>query len=309
MVPARLIQELQRGSYEQIVDELSVTIAESYSRFGSDSPESVHLVASFPRHAIVATDEGKFFRAEIKDIENNKRAVVKTESIDVPVLTDREQQKQFVEGAVSDAVMALLGGDEDEARTRVRELVRSADLIVGPDPIDSISEALEGLSDSERTWRRVYFENQAGIHKFMWGSSGVSHRDSPKPKYQELYSGNRVEDASGYNQAISADLQVVSEGLSKIWDGFQSSYVDYSEQDGKFYPLAIAGVNESFQEFAGDFADELRVICSLVESASKDLNPDTIRARAVLFDHVARQYPAIEIASKLIQRTSAELKS
>jgi len=73
--------------------------------------------------------------------------------------------------------------------------------------------------------------------------------------------------------------------------------------------LAIAGVNENFQEFANDFADELRILCGLAESASKDLDPDTVRARAVLFDHVARHYPAIEIASKLIQRTAAELES
>lgn len=305
-VPARLVQEMLRGSYEQMVADTSQLISESYARFGVDGPDEVHVVATFPKHAVVTTDEGRFFRVSFQDLENGGRSVVQAESMDVPVLFSRDDQIKFMRSAANEAVEALMAGDFEASRTRVRELVMSAEILTGPDPVMEMKSALEGLFDGERPWRRVYAENSNGIHRFLWGASGVTYRDAPKPKYQGIYM-SEMENPDGYNEALQADLSVLAERLSGLWKVVEENYGPYAEQDGGFYPLAIAGVNENFQHFAGDFADELRQVCRLVESASQDDDPSTVVVRAVLYDSVARQYPMIEMAARLVRRTSTEL--
>jgi hypothetical protein len=309
MVPARLLQAILKGSYEQMVDDSSMLVAESFARFGAQSPDEVSVIATFPQHMIVSTVEGKFFRATVKDLEDGGRSIVQTEDVDIPVYRTREEQKGYVKSAASEAVAALLSGDPEEARTHVRELVQSAELISGPDPVEEMRGAMEGLFDSKRPWRRVYESNRAGIHKFTWGESGNAHRDAPKPKYQDLYTNEGVKDPAGYHRAVMADLSVLSERMAEVWDVVQENYGAYDEKETGFYPLTIAGVNESFQDFARDYADELRQVCRLVEAASLDEDPETVIPRAVLYDNVARQFPVIDIAARLVRRTATELSA
>lgn len=309
MVPAKLLREILKGSFEQRVDDASELVSESFSRFGVESPDELSVIATFPQHMIISTTEGKFFRATVKDLDNGDRSIVQMEDVDIPVLRTREEQVGYVKSAAGDAVAAMLSGDPESARTHVRELVQSAELISGPEPVEEMRLALEGLFDETRPWRRVYESNRAGIHKFLWGESGVASRDAPKPKYQGLYTNEDIENPAGYHQAVMADLSVLSERLSSVWAIIQENYGSYDETDGHFYPLSIAGVNESFQDFARDYADELRQVCRLIESASLDEDPETVVPRAILYDHVARQFPAIDIAARLVRRTATELSA
>jgi hypothetical protein len=306
MVPARFLQEVLRGSYEQIIDESSELVAGSFARFGVECPDEVSVVATFPNHVLVSTTEGKFYRATLKDLENGERSIVQTEDVNIPVLRTYEEQVGYVRGAAGEAVAALMSGDSEIAKEHVRELVHSAALVSRPNPVDEMRDALAGLFDRERPWRRVYEGNKAGIHKFVC-SEDSSPREYPRPKYQELYLEDTDEPA-GYHRAVMADLAVMCDRLSEAWEIVQS-YSEYSDLETGFYPLSVAGVNESFQEFAHDYADELRQVHGLVKAASLDEDPETVIPRAVLHDHVARQLPAIDMAARLVRRTAMELKA
>lgn len=307
MVPARLIQEILNGSYEQMIESLSRAAADHHTVFNAESPEDVHLVATFPHHVIVANEEGEFFRATIKRTDDGNHSFVQIEEFEVPIIKTWEQQQAFVSEAASDAVRALLAGDIEHARNQVRALVRSSDLVVAPDPLAETDQYLSNLFDEDRAWRRVYFENRNHIHRFLWGASGVAFRDAPRPKYAELYHGDGVEEAEQYNLAVQTDLSLLAERLASLWERIAESYGGYDAKMSGFKGVEIAGLAENFETFASDFVKELQSVYSLVEQASKDSDPATVVPRALIYDKVSVKYPDIEIGSKLVQRTAVEL--
>jgi len=307
MVPARLLQELLNGSYEQTVQAVRESIEDSFSRFGAGSPEDVHLVATFPRHAIIANEHGEFFRVETKDLDDGTIGFVQVESFDVPILRTWEEQQGFIESTASDAVHALMSGDFAHAREQIKALVQSSDVVSAQDPVVEANSYLENLFDDERPWRRVYGENRTFLHRYLWGASGVAYRDAPKPKYDELYTSDGVELAEQYHIAVSTDLGMLSERLDKIWDRIADTYGSYGSEMSGFKDITIAGMAENFESFAADFVSELRAVHGLVEQAAKDDDPATVIPRALIYDRVSRAFPDIEIAAKLVQRAAVEL--
>lgn len=307
MVPARLIQEILNGSYEQLIEGISQSAAEQYLLFGAECPEDVHLVATFSHHAIVANEDGDFFRTTIKQTDDGDHAFVKVEEIDVPVIRTWAEQQSFVGDAASDAVRALMAGDISHARNQVRALMQSSDLVVAPDPLKEVDSYLSGLFDEERSWRRVYAENRSHIHRFLWGASGVAFRDGPRPKYMELYAGDGIEESDQYTDAVQTDLSILADRLAGLWELISGTYGNYDSEMSGFKGVEVAGIAENFEVFASDFMSELQSVHRLVEQASKDNDPATVVPRAMIYDKVSAKYPDIEIAAKLVQRAAVEL--
>ena len=307
MVPAKVLQELLRGSFEQTVEEVREAIEDSFANFGAGSPDEVHLVATFPRHAIIANEHGDFFRVETKRLDNDTIGVVQVESFDVPVLRTWEDQQGFVEDVASDAIRALAAGDFEHAREQIKALVRSSDVVSAPDPVVEAQNYLAGLFDEDRPWRQVYEGNRSLLHRYLWGASGVAYRDAPKPKYDELYTTEGVEQAGQYHVAVMTDLELLAERLDKIWDLVAGAYGSYDGDMGRFKDITIAGIAENFEGFAADFVSELRAVHNLVEQAAKDDDPATVVPRALIYDRVSEAFPDLEIAAKLVQRAAVEL--
>lgn len=308
MIPTRVLRELNRGSHESVVMETARAVEAAHAKFGAKRPGDVHLLSTFSEHAIVVTESGDAFRVHLKALNDGSRTVLQTEEVEVPIISTVEDQLAFAGSAAGGIVEAVRSGDFDSARTRIQELVEAADLIAPPDPVTEAREYLGSLFDRERPWRRIYAENQERIHRFLWGASGVTPRDVPKQNYAELC-GEGVDNPESYHGAVSSDLGLLEERLAKLWERIEGAYSRYQENHvaGGFQPVQIAGINEGFETFTSDFVEELRAVHALIEQAARDEDERTVKARAAIHDFVAREYPIIEVAARLIQRGAADL--
>lgn len=305
LIPSRVLRELMRGSYEAQIQEATLAAQSAHGRFGVEEG-AVQVIATFSHHALVLA-ENKIHRLTLSALDEGGLSVVESEEVDVPTFETVDEVQGFFESSAHDAVTALIEGDKVACRALISELVEGASFIAAPDPLHEMKEILDGIFASDRPWRMVYESNGSTIHRFLWGASGVAHRDAPRAKYLGLYTGDQIEEATGYHHAVHSDLGVISDKLSGLWESYQEAFGKFVNADSGFEDLAVAGVGANFREFAEDFGQELSVVCRLMEQASKDENVETVRARAMLYDHVARQYPALDIACRLIKQTAADI--
>jgi len=301
------LRELSKGSLEEAISAAEVAVASAAEKFGAESGD-VYLISTFPHHAVVATSEGRVFRVKLGSLDGGGRAVVEHEEVDVPTIGTKKERDEFFRAAEADVLRSLAEGDKLTAASLLREFIQAAPLMSPYDPLDGMRVFLEGAFDADRPWRQTYAAHQSAIHRFLWGASGTAHRDAPKPKYQGLYFGESVRDPSGYHSAVSSDIGLLAERLREMWERFQQSFGEYASGDNGWQDGRIAVVNESFRVFAEDYGDELATLCRLMENAAKDDSEDTVRARAMLYDHVSRQLPTLEIAGRLLGRTAADLQ-
>lgn len=304
-IPSEAIERLLAGSYEETINNLGEAVSEQWEQFGASSPNDVSIVATFPRNVIISTNDGKFFKAGYKR-NDGSIAVTRVESVSVPVLKTREDQKKFLSEAASDAVSSFLAGDYDSARSQVRELVHAGALLKDQNPLEEAKETLEELFSPERPWRKIYTETSKTIHRVLWGASGATFRYAPKPKYQDIYSEN-TDVAEGFHQSISIDLSLMTEKLRTLWGWIESSWGKYDSKHGMFKGIAISDVAENFEQFAVDYIDELRIVCQLAESAASDDNPEHAAAMALVHDVIATNYASLEVGARLVQRVATEL--
>ena len=59
LVEVKVLQELQRGSYEELLQEVDRLVSESTDLFGGDAV----LFSTYKDHAIVVNEGGEFYRA------------------------------------------------------------------------------------------------------------------------------------------------------------------------------------------------------------------------------------------------------
>jgi hypothetical protein len=305
LIPSRVLRALMRGSHEAQIQEATLAAQAAHGRFGVEE-DAVQVIATFSRHALVLA-ENKIHRLTLSALDEGGLSVVESEEVDVPTFETVDEVQDFFESSAQDAVSALIEGDKETCRALIGELVEGASFIAAPDPLHEMKEVLDGLFSGDRPWRMVYEANGSSIHRFLWGASGVAHRDSPRAKYLGLYGGDQIEEAQGYHSAVHSDLGVISDKLTTLWEHYQTAFGKFIEDDSGFEDLAVAGVGENFRQFAEDFGQELSVVCRLMEQASKDEDVETVRARAMLYDHVARQYPTLDIACRLIKRTADDI--
>lgn len=304
-VPSNAIEQLLAGSYEETISNIGETVSENWEQFGAKGPDDVSVVATFPRSVVVSTTDGKFFKAGYKR-NGGDIAVTRVESVSVPVLKTRADQRRFLAEAAKDAISAFLSGDHESARTQVRELVHTGSLLKDIDPIQEAKENLNELFSGERPWRKIYSETSKAIHRVLWGASGATFRYAPKAKYEDIYSEG-TEGAEEYHQSVAADLSLLTEKLRVLWGWIEESWGKYDSIHGLFKGVNVSEIAENFEGFATDYIEELRVVCQLAESAAADDDPEHTAAMALAYDSIANNYASLEVGARLVRRVATEL--
>jgi hypothetical protein len=305
-VPGRLLEELISGSYESQIEKLSLAVTEGYKRFGGRGGD-VQLIATFPGRVLVVNESGEFYRAAFQELDDGSFSFAEIEPIDIPVMSKPSELQAFVSESAGVVISSLFSGNFEDARGRMRELVRSSQFARPASPVDVIKDQLEEVFDEGRPWRKLYEQHGTDIRRFMWGASGASFRHAPKPKYQKLYHDGLGESATGYHGAVSGDLTLLSEKISKLWERTQDAWAGYDGNLGLFKAAEISSIAESFEDFAQDYIDELKMVAHLVERASQDSDSTNTYAMAMIYDAVAKRYPDLEVAGRLLQRAATEL--
>jgi hypothetical protein len=306
VIPAKIAEEIHRGSYEHVIRRVEEAVAEGHQKFGAATSSSAELIATFAGHAVVMNESGEFFRAKFENLDSGGIAFIEVEQFDVPVLETREQKHRYMEEAAGQAVVSLFSGDYQGARERVQELVRSSEYAAPQTSLEALKERVSAVFDDGRPWRMFFESFGTPVRKYIWGSSGAIARYSPKPKYQHLYMGEG-KSPDGHAEAISGDLDFMLSKLTGLWEMFEAAWPKYQDKHNHFSGLELAGIAEKFEGFATDFADELKTVCRLAESATKDTDGDNTMARAMIYDSLARRYPDLAVAARFIQKVSTEL--
>ncbi len=302
-IPSSAVNQILSGSYEETIQSLQDLVSEEYELFSANGPDDISVVSTFPSSVIVTTSEGSFYRANYGR-DGNEIKIQKVESIDVPVLKTKAEQKEYLSETAMNAISAFLSGDFETARSQVRDLVKSGNLLKDEDPLEEARMGLNELFSPERPWRKTYSESSKVIHKVLWGASGATFRYSPKTKYEEAIKDGNI--FSMYEDVLES-LNEVSEKLKTIWSWVEESIGGYDAKG--FKDSNVSSVIEGFEEFVKDYLEELRSVCKLAESAASDEDKEHVAAMALVHDTIAKNYASLEVGARLIKRVASELSN
>lgn len=190
------MQELRKGSYEEIVERVSDAIE-------SATGVPVTVVATKPRlaHAVV---EGRGL-IEFTLSESNDKAV---EVGPVEGFIDESRLPRFISHAIGEAVDELLNGDSEAARNRLRDLA----MLARPGGRYLFTEEALGIWNSLKSktyWRMAYNANRGPMRKAVYGFVRQEEAMVPRARYELYGDDSLVENRTDIEQSIAQIVSVL----------------------------------------------------------------------------------------------------
>ena len=309
MVPAEVLRELTRGSYEHLAYRVKSAIEENKKLFVSESDVSVDSLATFNGYVLVGTDDGRYFRSKFEDVDGNIKLLL-PEMLDVPLVQKKNAQDYIRDYALA-TVDSLLAGRQEEAVDRILALSELTEA-VEEGIADLASAVLHHVSES-RLWRRILHEQKSAIlEQIKDDVEGLVSRVL-ETKYVPLYDGTIPEEKfENYRDMVTADLNVVSDRLEKTQMAAEMAYYPFAEAIAKMTRSSEEDqVLKQFADFSEDFFHDIESLREHVAFGLK--NEQCVMCLGQVHDSMTEALTDYEIAGSFIERmvnrfTSADSK-
>lgn len=113
-----IINELKRGSYESILNNVNSFLQESKNKIAGESYNGdINLLASFKRHAIVADNASNIYRVEY-DIEANQLVLKSSSLIESIKKNTSEQIEKILKKKVCESLAEAMGQDSNNEKLK-----------------------------------------------------------------------------------------------------------------------------------------------------------------------------------------------
>lgn len=302
MVPAEVISDLVRGSFDALSYRLEEAIEERRTLFTDNEEVEVGRVATFEDHAIVGTSDGTYFKVSYTDKDGDINLLL-PERLNVQIVESRNAA-EYVSGFAQSAVDALMRGDLTESQDRLLALSKMQEGINRQGIRDLVAEAQHKMN-VDRPWRVVFSEQRQIMDETIGDSLQVIRESALRPIFAPLYDGTIEEDdfPSYHGQAVSA-LNQASARFEAVKDSVRLSYssfaesletAEYSEEEGRTL--------EMFGVFAEDLAIDADAVREHIVYAIE--NEECVMCLGQIHDLVAEGLYEYEVAGKFIECMAA----
>lgn len=290
IVEAKVLYELQRGSYEELLQGLDRAVAEHQELFGDSDAV---LFASYPRHAIVANEDGQFFKVDFK---NNDGVVElgRVSPVDVSVLSEDEVVSRGIDSFFEGGSMA------DSLRGMV-----SVPRRLSESPLAKMESRLAVLFAGGQIWRTYIGENRERIGSFAWDAGYGTLKIDVRPVFKDLLGEDEPsEDARG---AVRDELGNLERRLNRQLAEVKADFERYQERTADLHDEESDETMARFESFAADYIDHLTEIAGFVSSVVRESKDGCIACAAFVHDEVAKRFKELDLGGRFVRKVSAQL--
>ena len=302
MVPAEVISDLVRGSFDALSYRLEEAIEERRTLFTDKDEVEVGRVATFEDHAIVGTSEGSYFKVKYTDKDGDINLLL-PERLNVEIV-ESNNAAEYVSGFAQKAVDALMRGDLTESKDRLLALSKMQEGIDRQGLRDLVAE-MQHKMNIDRPWRVVFGEQRQIMDETIGDDLQLIREASLRPMFAPLYDGTIEEEdfPSYHGQAVdalskaSARFEAVKDSVRLSYGAFKESLetAEYSEEEGKTL--------EMFGVFAEDLAIDADAVRENIAYAIE--NEECVMCLGQIHDLVAEGLYEYEVAGKFIERMAS----
>jgi hypothetical protein len=186
LVDGEFLSRLLEGSYESVLARVSEEIDAHPDLFSGHADEGYSTIGTFNGNAIVATEEGRFFRVAYTE-SGAKVTLGNVEQIDVPVYEASDLRVQVREHAATAVDRLLSGKGSEESILALYDLVSSG----VPLTSNSVEEALDQHVTSQHEWLDSLREHEREIVKFVGAEAKAK---VPVPRFESLSVATEIPD-------------------------------------------------------------------------------------------------------------------
>lgn len=264
LVDAEFVSRLTSGSYETAIGAVDLAVRENAELFGS-SADHVETLATYPKHLIVANDEGGFYRAAWSIDEEGDIQLSKVEQLDVPVYEASAVGLRVRDRSI-ETVEAILDGDDEGAKEGMLDIYRATK--AGVRLTAEGVEDLYGQQDfDDDDWFKATVENRDHMIEFL--GSEANRLDEPAPKFESLLASNDT-DSAVYAGTIRSAVTTLKERFEKM----SRALVLARQVDESYRPRT--GDNP---EALSDFVDFAQGLCEAVDNVVSILSDAEVVAQ------------------------------
>lgn len=218
MIPAKLVQKLVAGSYENLAVRLtSILSRSSKDFFGEDC--RIRVIGTFKNKAVVVSNTGKFANIFYESASNGEIVVVGKELIEMPVLNTKSGMISFLEKEADHGVGFFMEGATSEMQSVVLDLMRTLKDSSADDELAHLHT--EGILQ-DRPWRHFLANNIDSL--------GVATIDQHESKFISLTGKTLTEtDQAAYRSLITKDLSELTSSFTELHTKIQGSVAELTK--------------------------------------------------------------------------------
>ena len=290
IVEAKVLNELQRGSYEELLQSLDALVNENKNLFGDR--ESA-LFASYQSHMIVMNEDGKFFRAAF----SNNDGIVSFGSIipiDVTVLSENSVVSQGVDtflegGSLADGLRGAVSISAGHDKSLMQQT----------------HDELNRLFSGGQIWRSYVSEHKDRVQSFSWDADYGALDLGIEPMYAGLLEGDDADNED--RKSVIASLLHLERRLSECLSGVESAYGKYQESTTGTRDDETDEILSKFESFAFDYIEHLVCVSKFVSGAITEGKEGCILCTALVHDEIANRFQELELGGRFVRKVSAQL--
>lgn len=297
-VPVMVLEEIIKGSYEQVAQAVKEAVEKEKELF-KDGGAS--LVATFSGYAIVATPSGKFFRVRYESKGGLARLQDST-PMNVPVMKKdtagafvRKEARRVVERFFS-------GGLTEDTRNHLHDV---ADAIISGFNVtpEGAAGAIVTRMNQEQRWKQ-YVEDPGPVAIGLLESDPrEGFTPSVKVRFQGVLSGDYDLSKADEYRAIALgamkELAELVEGILK--DAKRSESGSFTLKKEMMKPGADLVVDE-FQQFLKSFASDIFGLSEDLQEYVAVMNEDRLESIASLHDAIAEKVGDVELGGVFVRK-------
>lgn len=301
MVPVDAIRELSSGSYEHLSLRIDAALKENASRFVGESNAQVAVVATFPGHVVIGSDDGRYFRCRYED-KDGQITFGLSESLDVPII-DTSNSKEFIHRYAMSAVDAILSGNKEESRERLLGLIGMEESAAAFESVD-LADLVRGLLKANRPWRQAFSEKRVAIREHLKDIISSIDNKQMETKYVGLYDGSIPEEKFGnYASIVAGDLSVLADRYESVQTRAESAFYPFTEavaesQDGR--SQEDEEVLQQFAAFSEDFIEDIHELREHLAFAQE--SEPCVMCLGQIYDAMAEALTDYDIAGSFVER-------
>lgn len=304
LVSASDLRRLTFGSYEQKIAQLRESILTGTAEISGVRVESLDLLATFEKRAVVSGPDNKFFAVTLETADDGDVHVVACAPEKVDVI-DSTRMGAFIEAEVGAAVDAWFKGDVSAAVARISSVMPYVASTTEGDEKQALASLASHTEAVYRPWRRMFESRKTHIHRFVVNHFARLESTKLAAKYRKLYDGSLAESTlDGYESIVENDLAIV-QNRYKLLAAETSAAVDRAAG-----PLekAKGTSNDTIQLYSG-FAEDLILDLAGVERLAERVSTrvSSISGRGRLRDLLAEALHQYEVASRFVVEVAERL--
>ena len=288
-VEAKVLGQLQDGSYEEILSTLDRAVAENQGAFGGESV----LFATYPDRVIVLNEDGIFHSANYV-IDDGIVRLGKPKRISVETLSEDDVVSRGVDAFTEGTMLA----DSMRGLMSLHPALTSS-------PLEQVRESLGQLFSRGRIWKKVIHEHKLQIGEYAWDADYGNLELTIRPLFGELFEEDDDEIDDGVRDVVVENLISLEGRLGEMLSRVHESHDSLTSSNTEMRDEDDDAILSQFDSYATDYMEHLGEVVESVSAAIRMVRDGgCVLCGAKVHDEIALRYRDFDLGGRFVRKVA-----